>query len=242
MIVLTTPFSTHHLQPSISPPNQVQFVYKMPGTRKTDRGICRKPDPAVNLSPKSPRKAKSMVDTPRRVRLLADAHSTAGKMTRKELFKLHNIAEATGYRILKSKLARRSERIHNRGRKKILAPFECDAIEAVENANFRFGTASHLANASAIGLAHGSERAIQRNVREHGVGTYVAKQKKYISKSSIEKRIIWAFKRRRWRLKHFQHYRFSDESHFACGLQRRARIHRRPGEEARNLPQRSNFG
>jgi hypothetical protein len=51
-----------------------------------------------------------MVDTPRRVRLLADAQSTAGKLTRKELFKLHGTARATGYRILKEKMARRSER------------------------------------------------------------------------------------------------------------------------------------
>jgi hypothetical protein len=82
-------------------------------------------------------------------------------MTRKELFKLHNISQATGYEILKSKMARQSERIHNCGRKKVLAPFECEAIEAVENVNFRFGTTSYLANARAIGLANGSERAIQ---------------------------------------------------------------------------------
>jgi hypothetical protein len=177
-----------------------------------------------------------MVDTPRRVRLIADAQSTAGKMTRKELFKLHGIAETTGYRILKSKMARRSERIYNRGRKKALAPYECDAIEAVENASFRFGTASHLANASAIGLAHGSERAIQQNMAEHGDGTYVAKQKKYIANSSIENCVIWGFERRRWIEKNSYDYRFSDECHFACGLQRRARIHRRRGEKARNIP------
>ncbi|KAF7510703.1 hypothetical protein GJ744_006069 [Endocarpon pusillum] len=168
----------------------------MARTRITGRRNCQNPDPAINLSPKSPRKPKTVVDTPRRVWLLADAQSTAGKMTRKELFKLHNIAEATGYRILKSKIARQSERIHNRGRKAVLAPYECEAIETVENATFRFGTASYLANASALGLAHGSERVIQRNMLNHGVRTYVAKQKKYISKSSIEKRIIWGFERR----------------------------------------------
>jgi hypothetical protein len=209
--------------------------------RKTSRRNCQNPDPAINLSPKSPRKANTMVDTPRRVRLLADAQSTAGRMTRKELFKLHGIARTTGYRILKEKSARRSERIHNRGRKKVLAPFECDAIEAVENANFRFGTTSHFANSSAIGLAHGSERAIQRNMAEHGVGTYIAKQKKYIAKSSIEKRVIWGFERRRWVAKDFYGYRFSDECHFACGLQRRARVHRRHGEKARNMPQNIQF-
>jgi hypothetical protein len=146
----------------------------MARTRKTDRQTCRIPDPTVNLSPKSPRKANMMVDTPRRVRLLNDAHSTAGKMTRKELFKLHNIAEATGYRILKLKEARRSECIHNHGRKAVLAPHERDAIETVENASFRFRTATHLVNVSALGLAKGSERAIQRNIAEHSVGTYMA--------------------------------------------------------------------
>jgi hypothetical protein len=60
----------------------------------------------INLSPKSSRKLKTIVDTPRPIRLLANAQSTVGKMTRKELFKLHNIAEAIGYQILKSKMAR----------------------------------------------------------------------------------------------------------------------------------------
>jgi DDE superfamily endonuclease len=230
----TPPFYTLSRQRSISPPLQAQIVYKMARVRKTSRRNCQNPDPTVNLSPKSPRAPKTII-------LLADAQSTVGKMTRKELFKLHNISQAAGYQILKSKIARRSERIYNRGRKKVLASFECEAIEAVENANFRFGTASHLANARAISLANGSERAIQRNIAEYGVKTYVAKQKKYISKSSIEKRVIWGFERRRWLSKHFYGYRFSDECHFACGLQRRARIHRRPGEKARNLPQKIQF-
>jgi DNA invertase Pin-like site-specific DNA recombinase len=77
--------------------------------RKTSRKNCLHPDPAITLSPKSPREPKTIVDTPRRVRLLADAQSTAGKMTRKELVKLHGIAKTTGYRILKEKNARRSE-------------------------------------------------------------------------------------------------------------------------------------
>jgi hypothetical protein len=57
---------------------------------------------------------------------------------------------------------------------------------------------------------------------KHGVKTYVVKQKKYIVKTSIKKRIIWGFERRRWTEKNFQRYRFSDESHFAYNLQRRA--------------------
>jgi hypothetical protein len=71
-----------------------------------------------------------------------------------------------------------------------LAPYERDAIEIVEKASFHFETASHLANASAIRLAHGSKRAIQRNIAKHDVKTYIAKQKKYITKTSVEKRVI----------------------------------------------------
>jgi hypothetical protein len=112
-----------------------------------------------------------MVDTPQRVQLLNDVHSTAGKMTQKELFELHNIAKATGYQILKSKEARYSERIYNCGQKAVLAPHKCDAIKTVENALFRFRIATYLANASALGLAMGSERAIQRNMAEHNIGT-----------------------------------------------------------------------
>jgi hypothetical protein len=90
--------------------------------RKTDRKNCQKPDPSINLTPQSPRKARTIIDTPRRVRLLSDAHFTVGKLPRKELFKLHNISASTGYRILQSKEARRSERIHNRGRKPVPRP------------------------------------------------------------------------------------------------------------------------
>jgi hypothetical protein len=174
--------------------------------RKTSRKNCLHPDPAITLSPKSPRELKTIVDTPRRVRLLADAQSTAGKLTRKELFQLHGVAKTTGYRILKEKNARRSERIHNHDRKRILAFFKCNAIEVIENANFCFRTTSHFANPSAISLAHEFERAIQQNMLEHGVGTYIVKQKKYISKSSIKKRMIWGFERRHWKSKDFQHY------------------------------------
>jgi hypothetical protein len=168
----------------------------MAETRKTSRRTCRRSDSTIILSPKSPRKANSMVDTPRRVRLLADAHSTIGKMTRKKLFKLHNIVEAIGYQILKSKEARRSERIHDRGWKPVLAPYERDAIKTIENALFRFRIATYFANINVLGLANGSKRVIQRNMAEYSIRTYMATQKKFIVKALIEKRGIWAFMRR----------------------------------------------
>jgi hypothetical protein len=152
----------------------------MAKTRKTDRTTCRIIDNSVILSPTAPRQSNTIVDTPRRVRLLRDAHSTAGKLPRKKLFEAHNIPPTTGYQILKSNKPRRGQRIYDRGRKPVLAPYERDAIKTVENASFRFRTARHYANASAIGLANRSERAVQRNIAEHGVGTYVTQQKKFI--------------------------------------------------------------
>jgi hypothetical protein len=110
-----------------------------------------------------------------------------------------------------------------------------------QSKTLHFALEQPLANASALGLANGSERAIQRNMAEYGVGTYMAQQKKFITKASIEKRGIWGFERRHWLIDRFKNYRFSDECHFACGLQQHARIHRRRGKKAREMPQKIQF-
>jgi hypothetical protein len=52
-------------------------------------------------SPQAARVPQTILDTPRRARLLADAHAYACKMPRKELFKIHNTAKSTGYKVLK---------------------------------------------------------------------------------------------------------------------------------------------
>ncbi len=213
----------------------------MDSERGNRRRVCRK---SYSIDPPSPapsRTPKTILDTPRRARLLADARHTAGKLPRTELFKIHNIAKRTGYRILKEGTARRSDRIHNRGRKQVLAPYECEAIEAVEDSNFGFASSSHFKVAKTIGLANGSERAIQRNMKNFGVGTYMAAQKKLLLSSHIETRCIWGFERRYWHLDQFKKYRWCDESHFATCLQRQARIHRRAGNEARNALAKTQF-
>jgi hypothetical protein len=140
------------------------------------------------LTVPSPRQALTVVNTPRRARLIYDAQTTAGKLPRKALFKAHGVAEATSYHIIKSNLMRRSERIRNRGRKLILAPYQCNAIKAVKDSSFRYAATSYYAIARAIGLGEGSERAIQQNMHNYGVGTYIAQQKKFILKSSMKKR------------------------------------------------------
>lgn len=97
--------------------------------RKTSRRNCTRPHSPISISPQAVRTANTIVDTPRRARLIHDAHTTAGKLPRRELFQIHNINIRTGYRILHSGLARRGPGVHNRGRKPVLAPFEREAIE-----------------------------------------------------------------------------------------------------------------
>ena len=162
---------------------------------KTTRKNCQQANSSISVPPTSPRNPQTIVDT-RQTRLICAAECTAGKIPRKQLFKAYGVSESTGYRILKSKSIRRSNRVHNRGRKSVFAPHQCDAIEAVENSSFQFGTLPHITIARTIGLANGSERAIQRNMTKHGVDTYITQQKKFISANSIEKRGIWGFERR----------------------------------------------
>lgn len=177
----------------------------MARTKKTDRINCTKINKSIHVDLSSPRKSKTVVNTPRRVRLIRDAQLTVGKWPRRHLFKAHEVSKATGYRILKLNYARRSQSLHNRGRKSILA-HKCDVIEVVENSSFRFRTATHYSNARPLGLAEGSERSIQRNIANYGVGTYMAQQKKFISNTSIKKQMIYRFECRYWKDNDFIRY------------------------------------
>jgi hypothetical protein len=115
------------------------------------------------LNPPSPQAARvpqTVLDTPRRSRLLADARAYAGKMPRKELFKLHNIAKSTGYKVLKQGTECRSLGVYNRDCKQVLTDHECTAIEAVKDVNFYFASLSYYRVAKGIGLVNGLEHII----------------------------------------------------------------------------------
>ena len=58
--------------------------------------------------------------------------------------------------------------------------------------------------AKAIGLANGSERAIQRNMKNHGVGIYMTAQKKWLPQSTIDAQNIFAHDHQYWKEKDFQ--------------------------------------
>jgi hypothetical protein len=162
----------------------------MARTRKTTRRNCRYADSSISLPSASPRETNTIVDTPRRVRLLCAADSTAGKLPQKKLFEAYGIPKSTAYRILNSESARRDDGVHKRGRKPILAFYERDAVEAVEDGCFRFTASFYYANTSVISLANSSKRAIQRNITKYKVSIYRAQQKKFIYSKNIKRRRI----------------------------------------------------
>ena len=132
----------------------------MDSERGNRRRVCRKSYSIDPPSPATPRRAKTILDTPRRARLLVDARYTAGKLPRTKLFKIHNIVNRTGYQILKEGTIRHNEKVHNRDRKRILTPYECEAIKTVEDVNFDFTFSSHFKIVKTIDIVNSFEGVI----------------------------------------------------------------------------------
>lgn len=124
-------------------------------------------------------------------------------MPHKKLFKAHKIPERTDYHILQEETPRRSNGPYKRGQKPILTIPKRDMIETFEDADFRLRASTHYANASTLGLAKGTERAIQKNMADHRVGIYAAQQKKFLKKSTIKTRQMWQFERQYWYVEDF---------------------------------------
>jgi hypothetical protein len=205
---------------------------------KKRRKVCRHtPEIELPIPSSSPAPPGTMPDTPHRARLLDLDNKFRGKVPKKDIFRASNIAsEATGYRILRSRSARRPDGAKNRGAKRKVPPHMADAIETVEDSSFLWGTAPHLHVARSLGVKDASERTIQRSMADHGVKTYVAAQAKLLSQANMDERVAYAEPRRHWPKEVWHTYRFSDESHFGLGSQRRQRVHRRRGTENREAP------
>ena len=142
-------------------------------------------DSEIELVPpsSSPPDPNVPTDTPHRTRLLTLNKQFEGKVPKIKLFKAANIVNpSTGYQILKEGTPRRSERIKNRGRTKAISDHELRAIETVEDSSFQMGTLPHKVVADYVGVSHDkSERTVQRNMADFGVGTYVAAQGKWLT-------------------------------------------------------------
>ena len=74
--------------------------------RKISRRNCLFSNLVTRISLSSSRKLKSIINTPKRVRLLTQAQSTTGTIPHTELFKLYDVSQATDYRILNSNSTR----------------------------------------------------------------------------------------------------------------------------------------
>jgi hypothetical protein len=113
-----------------------------------------------------------------------------GKVKKTDIFKAAGIkSKRTGYRILVKGTARRSQRLHNRGRKRILSDHVLDAIEKVEDSSFAWATSSHANVARSLGQTEAKERTIQQNMSDRGIKTYVAAQAKFLSQANMDARV-----------------------------------------------------
>ena len=201
------------------------------------RKLCRG-TPEIELPiPSSSPVPGTLVDTPHRARLLDLDRKFRGKVPNKDIFKAANIAsESTAYRILRSGNVRRSDGPKRRGPRRKVPDHMADAIETVEDSSYAWGTAPHAYVACSLGIKDASERTIQRTMANSGVKTLVAAQAKLISQKNMDERVAYAEPRRHWSKEQWYTYRYSDETHFGLGPQRRDRVHRRRGRKNREAP------
>ena len=131
----------------------------------------------------SPVLPDAVVDTRYRARLLTLNKQFGGKITKSKLSEAANITnERIGYRILTEGTTSRCECIKNRGRPKTILNRELKAIETVEDSSFQMRILPHQVVADCVGASHNkSERTVQRNMADFGVGTYVAAQGKWLT-------------------------------------------------------------
>jgi hypothetical protein len=137
----------------------------------------------------TPRKKRSIMDTPTRVRIIQDINDYQGKIPQQTIFDAHGVSRTTGYRILASKEPRSTSHLSKRGRKRKIEDTDLDTIEAYENATFELGTRSYERIAHAVGLKEVSGRTIQRRMAERGVETYTAAQRIEIKPATKKARL-----------------------------------------------------
>ena len=196
------------------------------GKRKrapADSGIELVPPCSSPLDPNAP------TETLHRSRLLAYNKPFGGKVKISKLFETANITNpSTGYQILKEGTPRRSERIKNRGRSRLLQDHELRAIETVEDSSFFWGTQPHQQVADYLGVTHG---ACERTDFE--VDTFTAAQGEWIDEENRQEPVKYCkFRIKRPKSK-WRKCRFSDESHHGFGSKKRVKVHCRRGTENR---------
>lgn len=143
---------------------------------------------ARELTSASPRRHYAFIATPRRIRLRQEAIDTKGSVRRIDLFHKYGVSAREGYRILKEDKERASQNLSKRGRKLVLASYQREAIETVEDANFGMTAQGHPTIARVLGLDNRTDRAIQSNMADYGVGTFRAAQKRDLPEPTRQSR------------------------------------------------------
>jgi hypothetical protein len=136
---LFTPECTFDLKQSLLPTHFFYTNHTMaPRTpQRKRRDYCKTSEIELLPPSSSPSAPQTVKDTPHRAKLLELNRTLGGKVKKTDIFKAAGIkSKRTGYRILAEGTARRSQRLHNRGRKRILSDHVLDAIEKVEDSSF----------------------------------------------------------------------------------------------------------
>ena len=124
------------------------------------RRVCRKSHSIDPSSPTVSRTSKTIVDTSYRTHLLTDVRYTVDKLSRMQLFKIHNIVNRTGYRILIKETVRYSKKVYNRDRKRILTLYEYEIIKTIKDVNFNFIFFSYFKITNIINIINNFECTI----------------------------------------------------------------------------------
>jgi hypothetical protein len=142
-------------------------------------GLPVHPEIELPIPSSSPAPPYTMPDTPHRARLLDLHHKFDARCQNQTSFGPSTLnSDSTGYRILRLRSARRSDRSKNRGIERKVLPHIADAIEIVEDSFSTWGTTPYVHVARSLGIIESSERTVQRSMADHGVKTYVAAQAK----------------------------------------------------------------
>jgi hypothetical protein len=204
--------------------------------KEMGRKRCRDTTKSLPDSDLPPRKKRAIIDTPRKNRIIQDVETLQGQVSQREIFRRYGVSRRSGQRIIASKDLR-SAQGHSNKRKRLLSEQDLATIETFENASFHHGTQRHFTVAQHLSITEPSERTVQRRMREYGVGTYTAAQRKAMTPERCRMRLDILSGDPCYRtLQYWRRFAYSDEAHFSLGVAKRAKIHRRPGFEARHHP------
>lgn len=182
------------------------------------------------------RKKRSIIDTPRKNRIIEDIETLQGQVTQNEIFRRHGVSTRSGQRIIASGDVR-SAQGHRCKRKRLLSAQDLATIETFENASFQHGTQRHFTVAQHLGFTEPSERTVQRLMAEYGVGTYTAAQRKAMTPERCLLRMTTLSDDPCYRTtRYWRRFVYSDEAHFGLGVAKKAKVHRRLGFDARYHP------